>query len=234
MGKDKAVAVFGDEGSIGKRTTPPNPVHYARMMLKLLFGSQSIMFIAITIMSFAVLNGDAMQYFTNGAIINFNDFLTAIIPSFAYVASLLIATTILVGPIHYYLEFNMTEMIIILIIVFLFTSFFLGRMFKHPLWAFASGFIVMTSFVAIISIGISFIDTFATQMTGFSIKGLIFGLIEGVFGEQIPNLFFYTIFENGAVLGVFAAFWGSIFMPRERSGMTGVAVTCNDGDLCKI
>lgn len=232
MGKDKATfAIEGGEIG-GDRST--DKWMYVRKIIKLLFGSQSIMFIAIGVMTLAVLNGDAMRYFTSGLIVDFNDLLLYIMPEFAYPVAMVISAMIIVGPAHYYAQYEMTELIIILIIVFLITGFFLGRMFRHPAWAFASGFIVMASFVFSFLAIVSVLDYISAQMIGISIKDFVFNIMAGIFDSPVESLFIYTVLENGAILGVCGALWGAMFMSGKKNDGISISMNCDDGALCKI
>ena len=234
MGKTKTTVMI-DGGEIGKeRPTSSDAWAHVRKLLKLVFGSQSIMIIAIGLMTMAVLNGDVMRYFTNGAIINFNDLLASILPGFSYPLAMVVSAMILIGPLQYYVLNNMIEMIIVIVIVFLFTGFFLGRMFKHPLWAFISGFIVMASFIFSVLGIVSLIDYFATQAIGISVRDLIFGIMEGIFDAPIESLFIYTVLENGGLLGLCGAMWGSMFMPGRKNEDMVLSLECSDDGICKV
>jgi hypothetical protein len=232
MGKDKTAGGIDGVEIGGDR--PTDKWVYARKLLKLLFGSQSIMFIAIGVMSLAVLNGDAMRYFTSDLILGFNDLLLDIMPEFAYPVSMVIGAMIIIGPAHYYAKYDMVELIIILFIVFFITGMFLGRMFKHPLWAFASGFIVMASFVFSLLGIIAIIDYLSVQTIGISIQDFVFSMMEGVFEDQMETLFIYTVLENGAILGLCGALWGAIFMPGKKGDGLSISMDCVDGGICKI
>jgi len=232
MGKDKSTG--GIEGIEIGGDRPTDKWAYARKLLKLVFGSQSIMFIAIGVMTLAVLNGDAMRYFTSGAILDLNDFLNMVMPGFSYPIAMIVSGMVIIGPIHYYVEYGMIEMIIILIIVFLITGFFLGRMFKHPIWAFASGFIVMGSFVISILGLVSIVDYLGNEMIGMSISGFIYSIFEGIFSMPMESVFLYSALENGALLGFCGAIWGSVFMPGKKNDGVSISMDCIDGGLCKI
>ena len=233
MGKNKATVVI-DGGEIGYRDQSADKWAHARRLVKLVFGSQSIMFIAVGLMTLAVLNGDIMRYFTNGALINFNELLLHFMPEFAYPIAMIVSGIIIIGPAHYYAAHGMIEMIIIILIVFIFTGFFLGHMFKHPLWAFASGFIVMISFIFSILGIVSIIDYIATQTVGMSISSFIYGMMAGIFESPIESLFIYTILENGAVLGICGAMWGSVFMQGNKSDSVSISMECADNGICEI
>lgn len=234
MGKEY---IFVDkEGSISSKKTGSKINHGAqvRKILKLLFGSQSVMMAGIGLMALAVLNGDAFSSFTGGLVVNLNEFLTDFLPSFAYPVSLILAGLMLMAPVHYYVSYNITDVLIMIIIVYFFIGLLLGRMFRHPLWAFLGGIIVMASFMITISSLISIMDYIAQEMFSVGISNVIYGFFEGMFATDITVLFTLSVIENGVLIGIFGAFWGVILMPKNKRDGFFPFSKCGEGDICKV
>ncbi len=208
----------------------------ARKLLKLVFGSYGVIISSLSIMALAVLNGDAFSKFTGDFLINVDDLLSMFGDAFAYPVAMLLSGIILLGPVHDYALDNNIDILLCILIVFLFTGFILGRMFKHPAWALVSGFVVMLSFVITFVTVVNAIDYIANSMLAvpFSISSILYGSIEGIFGTDIVSIFTFSIVENGFMLGLFSAFWGSFFMPSKRDGMRPIVASCGDGKICKI
>ena len=214
-----------------------NTIKNVKKIVKLIFGSYAIIFIALSAMSLAVLNGDLLDDFTGGFIINFGDFATDTMGDFlSYLASLLVSAVVFMGPLHYYAEWNRVSIIIILLITYCLTGLALGKMFKHPGWAFLSGFAVMGSFMITLTILVTGIDYFAAGSLGltFPLSNMVYSFLEGLFGMNLQTLAFYSIVENGAFLGVFSMLGGVIFSPKKKANGFDVGLDCSEGNICKI
>ena len=209
--------------------------HHVSALLKLLFGSYGIITAALSLMALSVLNGNAFESFTSGLFVDMGELLKAS-GDFAYPISMLIAGVIFLGPMHYYAMQNALDVIIILLIVYLFSGFILGRMFKHPLWAFIAGIVVMVSFCIMLTSIIGIIDYVAGNVVSLpmSISGLIYAIIDGVFDMDIMTLAMMTSIENGSILGVFGALWGAVVMPSKNKDFSAGNIMCDDDAFCKV
>jgi hypothetical protein len=186
-------------------------------------------------MALSVLNGNAFESFTSGLFIDMGELLKES-GAFAYPLAMLIAGVIFLGPMHYYAMQNALDVIIILLIVYLFSGFILGRMFKHPLWAFIAGIVVMVSFCIMLTSIIGIIDYIGGNIAALpmSIGNLIYSIIDGVFGMDITTLAMMTSLENGSILGLFGAMWGAVIMPSKNKDFSTGNVLCDDDEFCKI
>ena len=193
--------------------------------------------IALNLLSLAVVNGDLLSDFTGGFIINFGEFSTEQFGGFlSYLSSMLVSAIVFTGPLHYYVEWNRMSIIIILIITFFFTGFVLGKMFKHPLWALASGFAVMGSFMITLNVIMYTLDYVATSSMElpFNISEMMYSAIKGTFDMDLDVLYTYTILENGSFLGISSMFWAVILSPSKKSNTMNISMFCDDGDFCKV
>lgn len=208
----------------------------AKKLVKLIFGSYSIILIALNLLSLAVSNGDLFADFTGGVVINLNDFVADNFGGLAsYLSSLIASAIIFMGPIHYYAEFNRVNIIVVLIITYCLTGLALGRMFKHPAWGFMSGFAVMGSFTLTLTLLVSALDyVSASSGIPLSVSSFIYPVFEGIFGMSMDSLYFYSIIENGAFLGIFSMFWAVVFSPRKKLDGFDIGIECDQGGICKI
>lgn len=225
-----------DMGELSPGSKGSSIASNARKLVKLVFGSYTIILIALNLLALAVSNGDLFADFTGGLVINLDEFLSETVGGMvSYLSSLVISAFIFVGPLHYYAVMDRVSIIIVLLITYCLTSLALGRMFKHPAWGFVSGFAVMASFVITISLLVNALDYIAGSFgLPVSLSTFIYPVFEGMFGMDVETLFMYSILENGAFMGAFAMFWGAAFSPEKKNDMVDIGFDCDRGDICKV
>jgi hypothetical protein len=192
---------------------------------------------AIALLAFAILYGDAFSAFLGGSVVNVGSFLLDVTGYLAYPIAMLLASLVLIGPFHYYADYNLIDVIIIMLFVFFILGFALSRMFKHPGWAFIAGFVVMGSFNFTVYTTLNSIDYFLDSLIAlpFDLRGIVFGFLQGAFNvDSTESLFFLSSMENGAVLGLFSFFWSVLLLPSKKKVAFDPSKNCDIGEICKL
>lgn len=232
--KEKVIYIGPDKDEVRKFETKRN----GRLIVKFLFGSTSMIFIALTILSLSIMNGDAFSKFVGGSFYNIDDFLNGVVgPQFSYLVAYLLGAIMLMGPLDYYARYNLADMIIILAITFFLLGIFIGRMFKNPLWAFFGGLAVMIGFNIMVYSAISLIEYFLNSMGAFPlpITDIVKGMIVGMFDqESFELLLIISSVENGTFLGLCSLFWAIALSGGRKKKEFDILNGCDAGDICKL
>lgn len=232
--KEKIILVGQDEETEKKTSMARN----GRLIVKFLFGSTSMILIALSILSMAIINGDALSRFAGGALYNFNGFLINILgQQFAFLAAYLVSAIMLMGPLHYYAEYNLTDMLVIMMLTFFILGVFIARMFKNPIWSFFGGMATMIGFDIMVYAGINVISYTVSSMLNvqYPIDSLIEGLVTGAYNtDSFEMLLVISAVENGAFLGLCSFFWSAAIYGNKGKKGLDTAISCNGGGICEI
>ncbi len=198
------------------------------------FRSQLIIYASLGLMTVAILLGDAFAYYTDNAITELGTVLMDYAGELSIPVALILSAVIFTGPLHYYADFNNIEMLLIFLFIFFIVGIAIGHSFKNPLWSFLGGIVIMTSYCIFFTSTIGLINGITGQMLPMSIYDIVYSLMEGLYDMEYGLLLVTTSIENGAVLGLFSAFWGVVFMNGKQKTEYNAKIVCGDDGFCEM
>lgn len=195
---------------------------------KSLRSASSVISVLLTITALTTMYGNLIDRVTSNLFVGSSDIIQLLDELFgglSILAGYLFGALILIGPMDYWIsvsegfDFNL---ILTILFFYLISSVSIGYIMRksHPIGAFIMGIVTMAYFnygVYTILYALSYIPQLGSALTI-----ILNGIVGGIYGSDI-NFFFLLrgTLENGVIMGIFGAFWASIFMPTRNNMMMG-------------